>query len=122
MNEINVKASRWSRGWELEIDRDHHTQVATLNRARQQVVDYLDSTWEDIDHSEWVINIVPEVDGLTAVHEAREATQRATELQIEAARQSREAARMLRSEGLSVTDVAVIMGVSRGRVSQLTQA
>ena len=32
---------------------------------------------------------------------------------------SRSAARKLRSEGLSVTDVAAVMGISRGRVSQL---
>ncbi|MCQ8207093.1 antitoxin HicB, partial [Cutibacterium acnes subsp. acnes] len=36
-----------------------------------------------------------------------------------AARQSRAAAQHLRAAGYSVSDSAVIMGVSRGRVSQL---
>ena len=27
---VTVTATRWSGGWELEIDEDHHTQVARL--------------------------------------------------------------------------------------------
>lgn len=60
MREIEVKATRWSGGWELEIDEDHHTQAATLALARQEVVDYMDTTWPDVDHSEWTIDIVPD--------------------------------------------------------------
>ena len=41
-------------------------------------------------------------------------------LQEEAATAWREAALALRAEGLSVADAATIMGVSRGRISQLT--
>ena len=57
---VTVTATRWSGGWELEIDEDHHTQVARLDRARQQVVDYLDTIDEDTDHSDWTITVIPE--------------------------------------------------------------
>ena len=119
MTELTVKATRWSGGWELEIDDNHHTQSTTLANARQQVVDYLDTVWDEIDHSDWTITVIPNIGGLDEVEAARRATREAAELQEEAARMSRSAARKLRSEGLSVTDVAAVMGISRGRVSQL---
>ncbi|WP_147681560.1 hypothetical protein [Actinomyces ruminicola] len=61
-----MTATRWSGGWELELD-DHHTQVAHLDRARQQVIDYLDTVDAATDHSSWEIDIVPEVDSLAQV-------------------------------------------------------
>jgi transcriptional regulator with XRE-family HTH domain len=43
------------------------------------------------------------------------------EIHAKAAAESREVAKALREDaGLSVTDSAVVMGVSRGRISQLT--
>ncbi|WP_103061892.1 helix-turn-helix domain-containing protein [Actinomyces qiguomingii] len=117
---LTVMATRWSGGWELELDDDHHTQVTHLDRARQQVVDYLDTVDETTDHSSWKIDIVPEVDSLAQVRAAKETAARAKALQEEATAAWREAALALRAEGLSVSDTAAIMGISRGRVSQLT--
>lgn len=63
---------------------------------------------------------VPEIGALAdEVAQAREATRAAAEATEMAARQSRAAAQHLRAAGYSVSDSAVIMGVSRGRVSQL---
>lgn len=121
MTALDVKATPWSGGWELEIDDDHHTQVTTLDKAHQQVIDYLDTTYEDIDHSGWDIHIVPNIELQDEVREARAATVSAVEAQLEAALLSRTIARKLRAAGFSVTDTAAIMGVSRGRVSQLVK-
>ena len=60
MTTLTVTANRWSGGWELEIDDDHHTQVRTLSHAQQQVIDYLDTVDEDTDHSDWTITVIPE--------------------------------------------------------------
>ena len=117
---VTVTARRWSGGWELWNGDDCWTQVARLDRARQQVVDYLDTVDEDTDHSDWTITVIPEVASLDRVHVARETAARARALQEEAATAWREAALALRAEGLSVADAATIMGVSRGRISQLT--
>ena len=117
---VTVTARRWSGGWELWSGDDCWTQVARLDRAHQQVVDYLDTVDEDTDHSDWTITVIPEVASLDRVHAARETADRARALQEEAATAWREAALALRAEGLSVADAATIMGVSRGRISQLT--
>ena len=49
---VTITARRWSGGWELWSKDDCWTQVARLDRARQQVVDYLDTVDEDTDHSD----------------------------------------------------------------------
>lgn len=123
MTSITVQASRWSGGWELAIDDAHHTSVRDLRNARQQVIDYLDTVDETVDHATWDVTIVPEIGALgSAVEQARAATKRAQAERDRAAAQSREVAGQLRSAGYSVSDTAAIMGVSRGRISQLTRA
>ncbi len=120
MTELIVRARRWERGWELWLDENHVTQSTTLADAEQEVRDYLDTDQDDTDHSEWTITIVPELGQLgQEVVAARQATESAAAASIDAARQSRQLARRLREAGYSVTDAAVIMGVSRGRISQL---
>lgn len=120
MTTLNIAARRWSGGWELWNGEDCWTQVQHLADARQQVVDYLDTVEEDVDHSDWDITITPDIASAAQVKAARVATEQASQLQKEAATAWREAALALRAEGLTVSDTAAIMGVSRGRVSQLT--
>ncbi|MFT3898747.1 MAG: antitoxin HicB [Gordonia sp. (in: high G+C Gram-positive bacteria)] len=119
---VTATARRWDRGWELWIDGEAATQVATLDRAAAQVRDYLDTIDPSADHSTWEIEVVPEIGDLgNAVKEARAATEQASTATIDAAAKSREVARRLRAAGYSVTDSAAILGVSRGRVSQLVK-
>ena len=120
MNALTVTASRWSAGWELEIDDNHHTAVRDLGNARRQVVDYLDSLNEKVDHSTWEITIIPDLGELSdEVAAARNATKAAASATETAAKQSHDVARKLRSAGYSVADSAAILGISKGRVSQL---
>ncbi len=117
---ITATAHKWERGWELHIDGSAATQVATLDKAEQQVRDYLDSIDPRIDHSDWTITVVPDIGALyDEVSAARQATEEATAASVQAAAQARAAARHLREAGFSVTDSAAILRVSRGRVSQL---
>lgn len=123
MSRIEVAASRWAGGWELEISEDQHTSVRDLRNARQQVVDFLDTVDESVDHSTWDIEIVPMIGDLAdVVADARRATREAAEKTEAAARQARAAARELREAGYSVSESAAILGVSRGRVSQLVRS
>ncbi len=118
---ITAQARRWAHGWELWLDGEASTQVATLDKAAQQVRDYLDTVDPDVDHSDWTIDVTADLGGIEdQVREARAATRAAADAQEIAAVRSREVARQLREAGLSVTDSAAILGVSRGRVSQLT--
>jgi hypothetical protein len=118
--DITVTAHRWEHGWELWVDGEPATQVTTLDKAEQQVRDYLDTIDPDVDHGGWTVTVVPEIGDLgSEVTAAREATAKAAVASRDAAAQSRAAARHLRAAGISVTDAAAILGVSRGRVSQL---
>lgn len=122
-----VTAKRWEHGWELHIagaERSTHigvTQSRTLADAERMVRDYLRLD----EHPDWktaTVHVVPDLGSLREeVQRVKERSRAAETAQREAARDAREVARRLRQEGLSVTDTAVVLGVSRGRVSQLVK-
>ncbi len=97
------------------------TQVRTLDRAARQVEDFIETiTGEPVD--DFSMDIRFSLGGLEDdVAEARRLVAEAAALQVEAGQRARVVARRLRREKhLSVTDTAAVLGVSRGRVSQLT--
>lgn len=120
MTTVTVTAHKWEHGWELWINGEPATQVATLDKAENQVRDYLDTVDPNTDHSTTTITVRPDLGPLADdVAAARTATREATAASINAARQTRDVVHRLREAGLSVTDTAAILGVSRGRISQL---
>jgi predicted XRE-type DNA-binding protein len=122
MTTYNVRAKHWAHGWELHIDQIGVTQVRTLDKAEQQVRDYLE-TLLDIDTRGAAVVIRPDLGGLEElVYAAKERSKAAEAAQLEAAREVRQVAKRLRDRGLSVSDTAKVMGVSRGRVSQIVKA
>ena len=114
-----VTAKRWDQGWELHIADVGVTQSRTLAAAEHMVRDYLRLDG----HTDWdtaEVVMVPDLGSLgKRVQAMRKRTRAAEQSQREAAREAREVARALRARGLSVTDTATVLGVSRGRVSQL---
>lgn len=119
-NRISVHAQKWSDGWDLIIDDDNATSVRHLSDAADQVRDYLDTLDPGTDHSGVQIDVIPDIGTLSAqIRESRRATADAAAAQEQAAAQTRTVARQLREEGFSVSDSATLLGVSRGRVSQL---
>ena len=118
----NVTAKRWKHGWELHIDGVGVTQSRTLDTAEQMVRDYVE-TLTDQDISKAAVMIVPELGPLDRkIRAVREQLAIADRRQQEASRAYRALAAELRAAGLSVSDTAAILGVSRGRVSQLSRA
>lgn len=116
-----VHATKWDGGWELRIESVGVTQTRTLEKAAEHVRDYLASL-HGIDTGIDSIEIVPDIGDLaTDVRQARAAVHEAAAAQQEAARHSRAVARQLRGRGYSVTDAAAILGISRGRISQLVK-
>lgn len=116
---LTVTARRWAHGWELIISEHDATQVRSLAHARQQVRDYLDTIDPDTDHSGIEINLIPEV-GADQIERARQARRKAEAAEAQAAKAIRAVVDDLRHRrGLSVSDTAALLGVSRGRVSQL---
>ncbi|KJQ54223.1 antitoxin HicB [Microbacterium sp. SA39] len=121
--DITVTARKWEHGWELWLDGEAATQVATLDKAEQQVRDYLDTEEPEVDHSTWSVTVVPDIGALgDEVVAARIAREKAIAASETAASESRRVVRHLREAGFSVTDSAAILGVSRGRISQLVSS
>lgn len=122
MNAATVTATRWSQGWELTLEGegDPATQVRTLDKARQQVIDYLDTVDPDVDHADWMITVLPadEADA-QQVRAVREGTTAAARAQDEAARRTRDLVATLDRKQYKSADIAGLLGVSRARVSQL---
>ncbi|MBK5217525.1 MAG: hypothetical protein JJE02_08070 [Propionibacteriales bacterium] len=88
MGGYDVVAKKWDEGWELHI-----------------------ADWETAE-----ISIAPDLNGLEAeIMQTRAEIQSAAEAQIRATAYSRQVARALRSQGLSVTDTAAVLGVTRSR-------
>ena len=119
MTSVTITARKWSGGWELWHGDDVWTQVRTLARARQQVIDYLDTVEENVDHSHLEVDVVPEIPFMREVTEAKETSLRAEKANDEASKASRKAVKSLREDGYSLADIGYIMGLSRARVSQL---
>jgi len=118
----NVTAKRWKHGWELHIDGVGVTQSRTLDTAEQMVRDYIE-TLTDKDVSGDKVVITPDLGELDRkVATVRELLAAADRQQQEARNSYRALAADLRAAGLSVSDTAAILGVSRGRVSQLSKA
>lgn len=122
MTHITITARKWSGGWELWHGDDVWTQVRTLPKARQQVIDYLDTVEEDIDHSNYDITIIPELPAGAHVHEALTASEAAENAQRAAYAASRYTVRHLRDSGYSLADIGYALGLSRARISQLAKA
>jgi DNA-directed RNA polymerase specialized sigma subunit len=114
-----VRAVRWDGGWELHIQDIGVTQVRTLAHADAQARDYLKSLL-GIDTTCIDVVIVPDLGGLEdEAREIRHELDDAAAALLRAAEHSRRIVRALRDKGLSVTDTAAVLGVTRGRISQL---
>lgn len=121
MDSITVTVNRWAHGWELIIDDENATQVRTLAKAQQQVRDYLDTLYPEVDHSNLDVRLVY-ANVEQQLQEARKAQALAAEAEAKASRQIREVVSQLRSEGVSLSDAAAILKVSKGRIQQLQTA
>lgn len=114
-----VKAVRWDHGWELHIKGIGVTQSRTLAEAESMVRDYLELD-DQPDAATAQVVIRPDLGGVESVaYAARQKLSTAQVAQAEAARASREAVKALLGIGLSTSDAAAVMGVSKSRVSQL---
>ena len=108
---IEVVATKATVGWDVAVPGGI-VHVRTLDQAEPAVREHL-ATEEEITVRPELGDVLGRVDAAKAANAAALAATQA------AARQIREVVRDLRDRGLSVTDIAEVIGVSRGRVSQL---
>lgn len=114
---FQARVKPWRRGWEIHIDGLGVTQARRLSEVEERTRDYIDSL---TGHADAGVELSYDLGELSNnVTAAQQATRAAAEAQQDAAAQNRRAAADLRAAGLSVSEVAIIMGVSPSRVSQL---
>ena len=114
-----VKAVPWAQGWELHVPGVGVTQVRVLANAEQQVRDLI-GTMLDCEADDAVIVVGYELHGLEKeIIDVQRQMRAALDMQATAAESMRRIVAALRDDGVSVSDIATVLGVSRGRVSQL---
>jgi DNA-directed RNA polymerase specialized sigma subunit len=118
--DYNVRASRWTHGWELHIDGVGVTQSHNLTAAEDIVRDYI-ALDLGVEPDSFGVTITPEVgEGLDEdVAAVRRKIREAEQAQLLAAERSRALVRRLAAKGLSGKDIAKVLEVSPQRVSQL---
>lgn len=120
---VEAVASREGDWWVVDVAGYGTTQARRLDDVEPMVADLV-ATLDDLDVSAVeVTNVIVRLnDGLdVAIGEAKAAVTAAAEAQKQAGQQQRELVRQLRARNLSVREVASVLGVTPGRVSQLAR-
>ena len=124
MKRYTIRARRSGRWWALDAEglRGVHTQVRRIDQAEDMARDAIASVL-DVTPDSFEVTVVPEVpDAVRAlVDQATTARSQAAQAQDAAAQLTREAARRLVGEGLTVRDAGILLGVSHQRIAQLLQ-
>lgn len=129
MTTLTARATREGKWWAVTVpipgEGDQYTQGRTLNEAQEMAEDLVAMWADELDSEDLTkADVVLAIDGTprrladdvkAAQKEAEAARERA------AAAQAR-AVHAMREEGMTMEDIARIMGVSKGRVSQLANA
>ena len=129
MNAITAHATRSGKWWAVTVpipgQGDQMTQGRTLDEAQEMANDVVAIWADELDSDDLrATEVILAIDGTPAklaedVHraqaEARAARERAAELQTSAIREMRE-------QGMTMSDIARVMGLSKGRISQLAKA
>lgn len=122
MSKYEVTATRWARGWELNIEGVGVTQSRTLRDAEAMIRSYLALELGEKIAERAEIHVDAQVDGMNEVEKVRKEIDRLAEEQRRVARESRALAKRLKAAGLTGSDAAHVMGVSEQRFSQLLNA
>jgi hypothetical protein len=119
-----VIAKRWARGWELHIEGVGVTQVASLSKAEATAREYIAFSLDLDDVNSFDVEVIAQLDAeLTKqVKMARDQVKEAERRQREAAAKQREVAKQLGRSGLSGREIAIVLGLTPQRVSQLIGA
>ena len=121
MTSYDVTIAKEGKYWLVRIPAiDGLTQARNYAEVELMAREYI-SLVRDVDLAEVSIASVA-VEGVSEViRQAAEERARAKELESAASRRVREAAKSLRSSGVSLVDIGAILGVSHQRVHQLIE-
>jgi predicted XRE-type DNA-binding protein len=119
---VEALATREGNWWVVRVEGVGTTQARRLGEVEEMAADLV-ATLEGLDASRVAVDVtVSLADELDReVADARRAVADAEQAQLEAGRRQRRLVASLRGRDLSVAEVAEVLGVSPGRVSQLSR-
>ena len=123
--EVKVHAERTTDGWSVEVSGPNGFTVNArrLDQCKELVVERIKTLEEQKGNSdvcEVVVKVEAELPGIICDLEAAKLKmQEAQKLQDEASAEIRTVVSRMRDEGLTMRDIAVLLGVSPQRVAQL---
>ena len=119
--EIKAKFERQADGWRIEVPQldNFVTTSKRLDKATEQIKD-LAQTITGEERCEIIIKVEAVMPGIICdLEAAQEKSREALRLQEEASAEIRDVVARMRDEGLTMRDIAVLLGVTPQRVAQL---
>lgn len=119
--EIKAKFERQADGWRIEVPQldNFVTTSKRLDKATEQIKD-LAQTITGEERCEIIIKVEAVMPGIICdLEAAQEKSREALRLQEEASAEIRDVVSRMRDEGLTMRDIAVLLGVTPQRVAQL---
>jgi hypothetical protein len=123
--DLEVVCERTADGWNVDVAAlgNLHTKTKRLDKVREHVLELAKDHEVSAGNCELVIKIVAKMPGIICDIDSAQAKMReAARLQEEASAEIRDVVSRMRDEGLTLRDIAVLLGVTPQRVAQLTAA
>lgn len=119
--EIKAECERKAGAWRVRVPELDNLLISTkrLDLATEQIKDLVHE-YQGVDRCDVVVKVVTTMPGImSALIAAQEKMQESQKLQEEASREIREDISRLRTEGLSMRNIGVLLRISPQRVAQL---
>lgn len=119
--EVKALCEREAEGWSVEIPefKNLHFSTRRLDKV-EALVREAAKNYGITDNCDVVIKVIASMPGLICdMESAQEKMRQATKLQEEASQEIREVVGRMRDQGLTMRDIAVLLGVTPQRVAQL---
>ncbi len=119
--EIKAKFERQPEGWRIEVPQLNNfvTTSKRLDKATEQIKDLAEVITGE-ERCEIIIKVEAVMPGIICdLEAAQEKSREAMRLQEEASAEIRDVVSRMRDEGLTMRDIAVLLGVTPQRVAQL---
>ena len=121
--EITAECERKAGAWRVRVPQLDNLLISTkrLDSATEQIKDLVHE-YQGIDRCEVFVKVETSMPGIMCDLELAQAKMReANRLQDEASKEIRDVVSRLRSEGLSMRDIGVLLRISPQRVAQLAE-
>lgn len=121
--EIKAECERKANAWRVRVPELDNLLISTkrLDQATEQIKDLVQES-QGIDRCDIIVKVETTLPGIMCdLEQAQSKMREAQKIQEEASKEIRDVVSRLRSEGLSMRDIAILLGISAQRVAQLVE-